>query len=316
MPLGKVAVDRCPVCEQEPGEVWTTGQDYESWTCEDIWTVRHCPACRHLWLDPRPAESELDTIYPPTYYAYSYEEKISRIARKAKEILDARKFLPLLALMPRKPTNYLDIGCGSGRYLRMMRDRGLDPGRIYGLELDEQKTAKLRAEGFRVFSQRVEDCQELEPDSFDLVTMFHVLEHVENPGAVLRKIARSLTPDGLLILETPNFESLDSGLFKHRYWGGYHFPRHWNIFSPNSLGRLLQSSGFKVVEQRFQTGHAFWMWSFHNFLIDSWKAPRLGSLFNPLEGFLPFLAAFTAFDLVRSRMGCKTSAMLFAARRL
>ncbi|MFQ5528678.1 MAG: hypothetical protein ACE5GX_20785, partial [Thermoanaerobaculia bacterium] len=81
-------VDSCPVCGADRHDEYAVGFDYESQTCRNPWRFVACSECRHVWLNPRPAVTELATIYPPTYYAYSYEESINPIAVKGKEILD------------------------------------------------------------------------------------------------------------------------------------------------------------------------------------------------------------------------------------
>ena len=62
------------------------------------------------------------------------------------------------------------------------------------------------------------------------MTMFHVIEHVADPPRVAERVARWLAPGGVFAVETPNLESLDARLFRERYWGGYHFPRHWHLY--------------------------------------------------------------------------------------
>ena len=79
-----------------------------------------CRACAHVWLHPRPAVEALEVIYPTSYYAYSYEESINPIAVRGKAMLDALKLRGIRAHLLRVPRSYLDVGCGSGRYLEQM----------------------------------------------------------------------------------------------------------------------------------------------------------------------------------------------------
>jgi SAM-dependent methyltransferase len=308
-------VPLCPLCGHGAYDVVAGGYDYESLTCTNHWLFVECERCRHIWLNPRPAVSTLATIYPPDYYAYRYRDEINAVALSAKDRIDSRKLAGLLKSLDRAPSSFLDVGCGDGRFLELMAQRGVARERCYGLELDENVVAQVRSRGFSAYAERIEDATEIPDASLDLATMFHVLEHVEDPVACVQQLVRWLAPGGVLAIETPNVDSLDRRLFRGTWWGGYHIPRHWNLFSPEGLSSVLGEAGLEVVETRFQTGHSFWMWSVHHRLrYGRHPRRRLARWFNPFKG-LPFLAAFTAFDLLRARLGFRTSAMLMVARR-
>lgn len=307
-------VPACEVCGGTDVERFAGGYDYELRTCRNEWQFVACRACTHVWLHPRPSVEALDLIYPPTYYSYHYD-KISPIARRGKELLDAAKLRTILNAYGSTPRRYLDVGCGDGRYLEVLAKKGVDRGGLFGLELDETVVERLRERGLQAYCERVESCAHFEPASFDLITMFHVIEHVESPAVVLDKLASWLAPGGILAVETPNLDSLDARLFGDGTWGGFHIPRHWHLFRPATLARLVESTGLDVEATRFTTGHSFWMYSLHHRLRYGRRPrPRLARWFNPLESVLP-LVAFTGFDRVRSLVGAKTSAMLVLARK-
>ena len=142
-----------------------------------------------------------------------------------------------------------------------------------------------------------------------------LIEHVDDPATVVRRIRQWLSPGGIFALETPNLDSLDARMFKRTYWGGYHIPRHWNLFTPATISRLMQDNGMEVLATAYQTGHSFWMYSLHHLVRYEGKSrPRLGGFFDPMKS-LCGLAAFTGFDLLRGAVGAKTSAMLVIARK-
>lgn len=307
-------VPDCPVCGNPDFAQHAVGFDYELLTCRNPWRFVGCRKCSHVWLNPRPAVTELATIYPPTYYAYHYDQ-INPIALRGKALMDARKFAGILKELPRRPESYLDAGCADGRFLRLMERKGVPRHRAYGLELDERVVERLVAEGFPVFCERVEECRRIEAESIDLATMFHVIEHVDRPAAVVERLAAWLSAGGVLALETPNLDSLDHRLFAATWWGGYHFPRHWHLFSPHTLRRLLEDAGLEVLDTRFQTGHTFWAYSVHHRLRHGrHRRPRLARRFDPFQGLAPVLA-FTAIDKLRATLGRRTSAMLMLARK-
>jgi 2-polyprenyl-3-methyl-5-hydroxy-6-metoxy-1,4-benzoquinol methylase len=77
--------------------------------------------------------------------------------------------------------------------------------------------------------------------------MFHVIEHVADPRAVVERISTWLSDGGHLVIETPNIDSVDARLSKKNFWGGYHIPPHWTLFNENSLRQLFQAAGLKVI---------------------------------------------------------------------
>jgi len=308
-------VPACPVCGASRHHPFAVGFDYELMTCQNPWRLVQCSDCTHVWLNPRPAVSELPVIYPSTYYAYNYG-KINPVARKAKEFLDQRKLGKITRACIRRPRTYLDVGCGDGRFLRVMERSGVPRSGLYGLELDPTVVGRLRAEGyFGVFCERVEAASSVPENSIDLITMFHVIEHVDDPGAVVRQVGRLLSTGGIFALETPNLDSWDARLFQRTYWGGYHFPRHWNLFTPDTITRLLTENGLEIVGTAFQTGHSFWMYSLHHLVrYEGQSRPQAGAWFDPMKSLVG-LGAFTALDLARGALGAKTSAMLVICRK-
>ena len=316
----EIAVEEVPicfVCGAENFSDYAYGYDYELLTCSNLWRFVVCNDCGFVWLNPRPAVSELSVIYPPSYYSYDIEASVNPIALKGKAFLDRMKFKSILRCLDRKPESYLDIGCGNGRYLKLMEEMcGIDRASLYGIELKQEPVEKLAREGYSVFHKRAEDVTEIEPESLDLIAMFHVIEHVADPSSLVGSLSRWLKPGGIAAIETPNIDSLDQSLFKETYWGGYHIPRHWTLFNQSTLTTLLTNQGLKVVAIKYQTGHAFWMFSFHHLIRYNSKCQIkwLAEWFNPFSG-LPLLVSFTGFDILRKSLGFNTSTILILAMK-
>jgi 2-polyprenyl-3-methyl-5-hydroxy-6-metoxy-1,4-benzoquinol methylase len=308
-------VNTCPVCASGNFSPYAYGYDYEIQTCRNEWRFVECSCCQHVWLNPRPAIAELPVIYPPTYYAYDYEQNINPIAVWGKGVLDRLKFRGILKYLDTAPKSYCDVGCGSGRFLRLMHTKGVVKIRNYGLELEERSVEQLKKDGYQVFVERIEDCTRIPDGSLDLITMFHVIEHVDDPGKVIQKLARLLSDNGVIALETPNIDSLDARRFKTTYWGGYHIPRHWNLFKLETMQRLLSDHGLELVATKYQTGHSFWMYSNHHSIRYGEGNVEKGMRFDPFKGSLVRLIAFTFSDIIRAMFGAKTSAILLIARK-
>ena len=308
-------VPRCPLCGGEPAEPFAEGYDYELATCANRWTFVACRICGHVRLDPRPAVGALGTIYPPHYYAYDFARRVHPLAVRGKAWLDARKMAGIVRQLGRRPRAYLDVGCGDGRFLRTMEKTGVPRDHLYGLELDPAIVARLVANGYRAECARVEESTLVPAGGVDLITMFHVIEHVDDPMAVCTKLAGWLAPGGVLALETPNRDSLDARLFRRTFWGGYHIPRHWHLFSTEGVARLTAQAGLDPVAVVYQTGHSFWLYSIHHWLrYGPWSAPRLARWFDPIGSLVPLVLA-TGFDKLRATLGFRTSAVLVLARK-
>jgi SAM-dependent methyltransferase len=161
----------------------------------------------------------------------------------------------------------LDIGCGTGEFLAAMRRLGWD---THGVEPNEGAAAYAREKlGLDV---RADDLQNLDlPDcSFDLVTLWTVLEHLHDPGSVLRTARRILRPSGLLIISIPDIQSLDARCFGTS-WVGYDTPRHLYVFSRDNIRSLLAQAGFATWDEEHSQA------DYYTFLgsLEPWLRARL-----------------------------------------
>ncbi len=305
----------CGVCRSGDSAPVTVGKDYEYGTTADVFNIVECTNCENWYLNPRPVKEELSVIYPSNYYAYNYSETVHPLAIKAKNYLDKKKTRTWLKYVSAEKPVFLDVGCGDGRYLRMLNQSGVPADQLYGVEMDEKIIAKLSADGFKGFAGRIEDAEEALPkNSFDLIVSLQVLEHVEAPGEMLKAMRELLRPGGVLIIETPNTQSLDTRLFRKKYWGGYHFPRHWNLFNKRSLTLLATGSGLEIMEFNYLPAHSFWIYSLHHIVLDRFGSPGLAKFFDPFRN-IPLLAFFTGWDILRAKLGFSTSNIQMIAKK-
>ncbi len=127
------------------------------------------------------------------------------------------------------------------------------------------------------------------------------VEHVADPVVLLQAIARVLRPGGRLYLITDSTDSPDFALAKGRHWGGYHFPRHWNLFNKGSMRLLAERGGLEIDELGTATSPVNWTYSVRNWL-DDWGAPRwIVDRFSLSDA--PALAVFTVLDGVLTAAG-------------
>jgi SAM-dependent methyltransferase len=307
----------CPLCGPNAlHRAIATSPDFEyrtSGTAE--WVFHQCLVCDTLFLNPRPSRDALSTIYPENYYAFSFEASKS-VAYAAKSWLDELAARTYVKLYPGRGL-VCDVGAGDGRLLKILgKTRKIPAERIYGIEpaLAAVEAARSRKLDVRHASMESFDWK---PDTHGLVILQQVIEHVGDPRACLRLVARALTAGGALVIETPNSKGLDARVFGRRHWGGYHTPRHFFLFNPMSLARLAESEGLLLERVVALPSPNFWIQSVHH--LASERNGRLSraitGVFRPHPpGTLP-LGFFTAVDLLTMATGSRTSNMRLILRK-
>lgn len=309
--LQTVQVDCC-VCGPAPFAPVARAFDYEYRTSRQMWTYVSCASCALVYLRERPAISELPRIYPPHYYSFDEEKRTNPLVARMRERLEARKAAQFAAHVQRADARVLDVGSGDGRFLSVLRRSGPRGWRLEGLDIDAGAVQRGRERGFSMHCSRLEDF-EAPAGGYDLVVLMQVLEHVADPRDTCRRIRRLLAPGGVFVVETPDVAGWDERLFRDGLWGGYHVPRHWNLFTPQNLSRLLADEGFETLEQRALPSTSFWINSLYN------RALVAGAGRKTLE-FLHYqnpllLALCLPLDLLAIRLGRRTSNQRLVARR-
>ncbi len=200
-----------------------------------------CERCGVLALDPQPDDAELLRHYSAEYYGSSRRKFVGVGAALVAWFQGERA--RLAARSTPAGGRVLDVGCGNGGFLLRMKRRGF---RVEGTEWTAASATRVPAEaGVPV---HVGDLLTLDlPErAFDLVTLWHVFEHLRRPDATLQRIARLLKPGASLLLSLPNAESIQAARFGTA-WFHHDPPRHLFGFGPRSLGDLLRQTGFEVV---------------------------------------------------------------------
>lgn len=289
----------CAVCGQNNSEPLAVGEDFEYRTSPDTFLAVQCRRCGLVYLDKRPADVEASRIYPDTYHAFEFSAERFGLVYRVRRRLEARRLVRAARGLPRD-ARILDVGCGDGFHLGLLRDFGRPGWHLEGVDPDPRATTRARDNGLDVHDGTVESV-DLEESTFDLVLLIQTIEHVADPGAVLRRIGEVLRPGGRLLVVTDNTGSPDFSVFKRRHWGGYHFPRHWHLFNEHALRLLAEECGLEVEKVATIVSPVNWVYSVRN-LLDDWGAsPRLVNQFS-LESS-PSLAAFTALDVGMRMIG-------------
>jgi len=292
---------QCCVCGSSLGDVIARGWDFEYATTKEEYTFKRCVTCGHHYLDPRPSNKDLNRIYPSDYYSYDLNQRVNPLALLVKKTLKKRKIKALLAYVQNDNPCCLDIGCGDGRILNIFEECGVSKDNLYGVEVDNAAVKSINKMGYHGEFGDIEHVHYAD-ELFDCIVMFQVLEHVDDPARVFQKVLRLLKPGGIFIIETPNIQSLDARIFRKRYWGGYHFPRHWNLFDKKSLLALASRQGFKAIKLETFICAVFWIYPFHHYLRECKFPPWVYRFFWPLNNPL-LLALATSIDVFLAPLG-------------
>jgi 2-polyprenyl-3-methyl-5-hydroxy-6-metoxy-1,4-benzoquinol methylase len=241
----KIKYTQCPACSSSNIYPVLKAKDYTvSKETFDIW---ECGQCTLRFTQEVPAAAAIGKYYQSDAYVSHSDTKkglINRLYHLVRNYTLQSKRKLVTRLSGRKDGALLDVGAGTGAFAAVMQEHGW---LITGLEPDT--TARNNA-----FQQHGLQLQTLEalynqpPAYFDVITMWHVLEHVHDLHQYLNTYRQILHPDGTLLIAVPNYTSLDAQEYG-THWAAYDVPRHLYHFSPQSMALLMEQHGFKV------TGH-------------------------------------------------------------
>ena len=277
----------CIYCNSTRKEIILRGED-----ClgrEKVFQIVRCKECGLSFVNPQPSSEELREFYQTDYESYNEPEliKYGFITRKISSFIHnffhrqvKRQIIDIDGRI-----NYLDFGCGGGFNLERVQKKH-PSWKFYGYDNNQIACQKTKERGFPVY------CGELEEiswpnDFFDIINMNHVVEHLSNPSAGIKKIRTLIKKGGILRLTTPNFDSLSSKLFKGS-WQALELPRHLFFFNLTTLKNLLEQNRFKVTSVKFGKSPRIEILSFFNLFKcqDRRINPFVWRLFIPIAWFL------------------------------
>ncbi|MBU2473096.1 methyltransferase domain-containing protein [Patescibacteria group bacterium] len=284
----------CNNCKSDCYRVIGKGIDFEYLTSSEEFKVVRCCKCRLIYLQNRPAITEFDKIYPKNYYSYSCVDKSSNensLSAKYRKKIYKGNFQKVLNLLPNKKVKILDIGCGDGRLLNWFKEMNPTKHECYGVDNNKKAQHIVEKNGHKFFYGIFEDV-DLSEYKFDIITSNHVIEHVSNPFTFIQKSISLLNKGGVITFDTPNIDSWEWKFVRKRYWGGYHFPRHFTFYTEDSVRKLLEKSGLEVVSITYYPNPVFHNWTIHHFLSERKYFKFLAKLFPPITIFKNNLYSF------------------------
>jgi len=244
----------CDNCGADKTEPVLTGRDLLHGLPGEFALVR-CKVCGLIYQNPQLTSQEVDAYYPSDYEAYvgTRKEQLSWLRRIDYRYGVEKRLRAILRYA--SVGRMLDVGCATGAFLDGARERGWS---VQGIEPNVNAANYARNQLALPVQTATLETAEFMPSSFDVVTMWNVLEHVPSPSRALARVGEALRPGGLLVFAIPNTGSADLRMFK-KYWAGYDVPRHLFVFPPAPLETMLRYSGFELVCRQcvYGTYHAF-----------------------------------------------------------
>nr|WP_288120715.1 methyltransferase domain-containing protein [Thiomonas sp.] len=283
-------VELCPACGSAKRDARQYSRHDDGGVMPDVWRMVRCGDCRSLYLDPRPDAESLPRAYLD-YYTHQAEHEDAPEGgagglvwslvhgylnwRFGMRRTPSNKFGALVfsAIEPLRlkldyygrhlaraqfpqPGRLLDVGCGNGAFLLRAREMGWN---VAGCEPDAKAVSACQAQGLDVIRGDVFSSA-LDGELFDVVTISHVLEHVTDPQALLKRAKALMNPGGVLWVALPNPHSLGLRIFGAA-WRGLHVPFHLCIPSQARLGRWMETTGFVSIQLKRRGAHSKRLWS-------------------------------------------------------
>lgn len=267
-------IECCPVCNERAFEKHLNVNDHM--VTKEPFTIVRCTSCGFHFTNPRPKEDEIGNYYKSEAYV-SHSSSKKGLINYLYTLVRSKTLRQKLSWVKDVSTGneLLDIGSGTGHFLRVANSRGFH---AIGLEPDADARAYAKAQN-NVKTCPIEELYGLRENTFDVVTMWHVLEHVYNLNEDIQQIKKLLKSNGYLFVAVPNMNSYDARHYKE-YWAAYDVPRHLYHFQKLDIERLFLNHGFemkKVIPMKYDSFYV-------SMLSEKYKNGSLiSALFNGLK---------------------------------
>ena len=268
------SLDQCPVCKFTDFENALITSDHHL-TQESFALVR-CKRCQHLFTNPRPNEKGIAPYYQsPDYISHTSKSQgiISPLYRLARKFNLQSK--TKLIKKFHNQGSLLDYGCGTGNFLHHVNQ--LKGWHTRGIEPSVTARSSAQSLGLTVDEDLTADNQ----DKFDVITAWHVIEHVHQLRATIQGLRKRMHDKSVFLMALPNPHSYDA-IYYGKHWAGYDVPRHLHHFTESSISRLLSESKLKLIETVPMTLDAYYV----SILSEKYQKSSFGFVKGLKTGFI------------------------------
>ncbi len=239
----KIHHEHCPLCEQKSGSSFLQTTDYS--ISKETFTIEKCGNCQFKYTQDVADQQHIGKYYQSEdYVSHSNTSKgiINTLYHMVRRYMLGKKWRLLKKY--HQGTQLLDVGCGTGHFLNFTQNKGYQ---VTGIEQDPG-ARKFAQEQFNITAhdtQLIDRNENLK--KFEIITLWHVLEHVHDLKGYMSWFHKNLVDDGVLIIAVPNAGSWDACHYG-KFWAAYDVPRHLWHFSASTMAQLAQLSGFKIIK--------------------------------------------------------------------
>ncbi|WKK76615.2 class I SAM-dependent methyltransferase [Marivirga salinae] len=233
-------LSECPVCSASNLKNHKVIKDHS--VSQESFNIMICDNCNFQFTNPRPNEEEIAKYYQSDEYI-SHSDKanspINFIYKVARKYALASKRKLINSITKDKKGRLLDYGCGTGYFLETMQKNGW---KTYGIEPNDSAREIANTKG--KVQESIEELK-LKNKKFDVITLWHVLEHIHNLNETIKILKTILKEKGKIVIAVPNIESYEQKVFEEE-WAAYDVPRHLYHFSQDTMNTLMLKHGLKI----------------------------------------------------------------------
>ena len=251
----------CQICSSESNSFYIATRALMHKPNTEEYRFHQCNMCQSVWLSNPVPEEQLDHYYTDNYLPYQGAAawgKYRSFVERSQVKIDKRRVNFVNKWLDQKTehTQLLDVGCGNPSFLDLV-SKNLNIA-CTGIDFSDLGWRVKKYDHLTLLKVSVEDFQATE--LYDVITMWHYLEHDYHPHATIEKLYKCLKPGGKLIIEVPDYQGITAKLQKS-YWQGWHSPRHLTLFSGLSFSQLFPQAQWEIVKHlRYGTMDAFTLW--------------------------------------------------------